>query len=461
MSRSTQRRLMIETLNLQSGSFKMVLPYKWQGWLGYVIFGFVTLFGIAATISGLTKLPEDLTSGLFCTAIGLLFLALCTPGSHEKDLHDIRQQAIDPAELEAKAKESGLTVDNWFLRQTTYVPTNDPNDWILPAPGPATWNTTDRYAEDSGGQPIPEHPVRVGTPIPATLSLYGIFGLSAVLFFILGVGSVIQEVNDKDSRLLAIGGVSLVAVIWLIFGWLRAKMLNQMIDTPTSLVRSVALGHRELVGQARPSHEGVLRVVVDGNERMFMENMVAYNWTYEQHQERTVRTKEGTRTERRWVTIRSDDGGCPFILHDGTGGIRVNGQSFKRSNYGNYIKRWDSAFAESLGKQFMASLVAGVLGGWRVIDHRWTLYGIKLGNPVYIMGEVKSRPRADIDAENLDGTRQNSIIEVWGNSDGVGQKVTINRGTELSNIGRSRSSVEMIALPMLLFLGALCLLALA
>ena len=109
----------------------------------------------------------------------------------------------------------------------------------------------------------------------------------------------------------------------------------------------------------------------------------------------------------------------------------------------------------------MSSLIAGVLGGWRVIDHRWTLYGIKLGNPVYIMGEVKSRPRADIDAENLDGTRQNSIIEVWGDSDGVGQKVTINRGTELSNIGRSRSTVEMIALPMLLFLGALCLLALA
>ena len=138
------------------------------------------------------------------------------------------------------------------------MPTNDPNDWILPAPGPATWNTTDRYAEDSGGQPIPEHPVRVGTPVPATLSLYGIFGLSAVLFFILGIGSAIGEVDNPDSRLLAIGVVSLVAIIWLILGWLRAKMLNQMIDTPTSLVRSVALGHHELVGQVRPSHEGVL-----------------------------------------------------------------------------------------------------------------------------------------------------------------------------------------------------------
>ena len=38
-----------------------------------------------------------------------------------------------------------------------------------------------------------------------------------------------------------------------------------------------------------------------------------------------------------------DSGGCPFILHDGTGGIRVNAQSFKRNDYGNFIKRWDSA----------------------------------------------------------------------------------------------------------------------
>ena len=223
----------------------------------------------------------------------------------------------------------------------------------------------------------------------------------------------------------------------------------------------MALGHSELVGQVRPSHEGVLRVVVDGNETMVMENMVGFHWTYEQQQERTVTTKDGTRTERRWVTIRSDSGGCPFILHDGTGGIRVNAQSFKRNEYGNFIKRWDSAFAKSLGQQFMSSLIAGALGGWRVIDHRWTLYGLKLGNPIYLMGEVKSRSREDIDAENLDGTLQNSIIEVWGDKDGVGQKVTLNRGTELSNIGRSRSTVEMISLPMILFLGALSMFALA
>ena len=451
---------MIETLNLQSGSFKIVLPYRWQEWLGYVIFGIVAIFGLLMTIGSLDTSNEELVVGLFVTGVGFLGMAMFTPGSHEKELHEIRKQAIDPAELERRAKESGLTIDNWFLRQTSYVPTNDPNDWILPAPGPASWNSEDRYAPDGDGTPLPEHPVKVGTPIPASMSLYGIFGLIATFSFILGAGAGISSLDKIDEKYLAIGIMLSISIIWLVMGWLKAKMLNQMIDTPTSLVRSAAIGHSELVGQVRPSIEGVLRVVVDGNPRMVMENMVAFNWTYEQQQERTVKTKEGTRTERRWVTIRSDSGGCPFILHDGTGGIKVHGNSFKRTDYGNYIKRWDGAFAESLGKQFMSSLIAGALGGWRVIDHRWTLYGIRLGNPVYIMGEIRSRTNEDIEAEGLDKTMQNTLIEVWGDKDGVGQKVTLNRGTELSNIGRSRSTIEMISLPMLLFIGAICMLAL-
>ena len=451
---------MIETLNLQAGSFKLVLPYKWQGWLGYVLFSCLVIFGILTAVSNTSETPEQLPMGLLMISIGFFGLAAVTPGSHEKELHEIRKQAIDPAELEQRAKESGLTVDNWFLRQTSYVPTNDPNDWILPAPGPASWNKEDRYAPDGDGTPLPEHPVRVGTPVPASMSLYGIFGLLSTISLILLAGSIISSLEVTQEKYIGIGIMALISVIWLIFGWLKAKMLNQMIDTPTSLVRSAALGHSELVGQVRPSIEGVLRVVVDGNPRMVMENMVAFNWTYEQQQERTVKTKEGTRTERRWVTIRSDSGGCPFILHDGTGGIKVHGNSFKRTDYGNYIKRWDGAFAESLGKQFMSSLIAGALGGWRVIDHRWTLYGIRLGNPVYIMGEIRSRTNEDIEAEGLDKTMQNTLIEVWGDKDGVGQKVTLNRGTELSNIGRSRSTIEMISLPMLLFIGAICMLAL-
>ena len=110
---------MIETLNLQSGSFKIVLPYRWHGWLGYVIFGIVATFGLLMTIGGLGNSNEELVAGLFVLGVGFLGMAIVTPGSHEKDLHEIRKQAIDPVEIEQRAKESGLTVDNWYLRQTS------------------------------------------------------------------------------------------------------------------------------------------------------------------------------------------------------------------------------------------------------------------------------------------------------------------------------------------------------
>lgn len=194
---------------------------------------------------------------------------------------------------------------------------------------------------------------------------------------------------------------------------------------------------------------------------MVMTNMTAFRWTYEQYQCRTVKTKEGTREECNWVTVRSDSGGCPFILHDGTGGIKVHPNSFKRNEWGQYLKRWDGAFAQTFGKQLMSQAVAGLLGGARVKKHRWTLYGLKLGNPAYLIGNVKPRDRADFAKEGIDGTLQNSIIEVFGDEDQPGTKMTIQRGSELSNLGRSRSGLELVMLPMILIIGGISMLGIA
>ena len=205
-----------------------------------------------------------------------------------------------------------------------------------------------------------------------------------------------------------------------------------------------------------------MTVYVDGNERMVMHHMVGYYWTYEQEQEREVTDSEGnTRTERSWVTVRSDRGGVPFMLHDGTGGIKVNLTSFKRSEYGQMLKRWSGAFAESLGKQLMAQAAASLLGGTKVTGHRWTLYGLRLGDPVYLLGATKPRPATELQAEGLDGTLGNSTIEVWGNEDAPGMKCTLMRGSELSNVGKSRSGFEMMVPPILLLLGGLSLMGLA
>ena len=441
----------INELSLDGGTFKVTLPYHWIGWMLWCIGLLITLFGFVAAL-------DDLQI-LFVSAFGLLLMGFSSPGSLEESLHKVRKNAIDQEELQAKAASSGLSIDNWWMQQTSYVPTNDPNDWILPAPGPTTWNNSDRYGPHGDGSPLPEHPVKVGTPTPATMTLFTVYSFVAIICILVAAASGILE--DNSTKFQAAGIVGAIGFILAIIGYFKTKILTQMLDTPTSLVRSAPVGNPELVGQVRPIVEGCLRVVVDGNENMTMGNMVGYHWEYEQYQCRTVKTDNGTREECHWVTIRSDSGACPFILHDGTGGIRVNAASFKRRNYGKYLKRWDGAFAQTLGKQIMSQAVAGLLGGGRVKKHRWTLSGLRLGNPVYVLGQTKPRTSEALQAEGLDGTLGNSIIEVWGDEDAPGVKCNLARGTELSQIGSSRSGFEYVVLPIILMLGGIGLLGIA
>jgi hypothetical protein len=442
-----------QEIDFIGGGFKLTLPYTLGGWVLWV-------FGLLVTCAGFVAGMTD-TPSLILAAFGLMMLAVASPGSMSAGLHNMRKNAIAPEELQAKIDQSGYSVDNWFLQQSTLVPTNDPNDWILPAPGPQTWNMNEPYGPHGDGTPLPEHPVKVGTPQPATMTSYFVFSCTAALVALIVGGSFMRSAQGENdiTPALIFAGVGLILVLVNFF---RAKALRQMLDTPTSLVRSAPVGYPELVGQVRPSTSGSMTVLVDGNERMAMHNMVGFYWTYEQKQCRMVTDNEGNRKEEcDWVTVRSDRGGVPFLLHDGTGGIKVNLTSFKRMEYGQFLKRWEGAFAETLGKQLMASAVAGLLGGATVKEHRWTVYGLRLGDPVYLLGATKPRPVSELQAEGLDGTLGNSTIEVWGNEDAPGTKCTIMRGSELSNIGKSRSGVEMLAPPLLLMLGGLALLGLA
>jgi len=435
------------------GGFKLTLPYTFGGWFVWVIGLGITAFGAVAATSD--------PGGLGVSIIGLIVLAMASPGSMSAGLYKMRNEAMSAEDLQAKIEQSGYSVDSWFLQQSTLVPTNDPNDWILPAPGPQTWDTANPYGPHGDGTPLPEHPAKVGTPQPATMTTHLIFaGTAAILTLVMGAVMIGDEEADLGATpAFIIAGLGFVL---LLVNYFRAKALRQMLDTPTSLVRSAAVGHPELVGQVRPGQEGGMTVHVDGNKRMAMDHMVGFYWTYEQEQEREVTDSEGnTKTERSWVTIRSDRGGVPFMLHDGTGGIKVNLTSFKRTEYGQMLKRWEGAFAESLGKQLMAQAAANLLRGTKVVGHRWTIYGLRLGDPVYLLGATKPRPAAELQAEGLDGTLGNSTIEVWGDEDAPGIKCTLMRGSELSNIGKSRSGVEMLLPPVLLLLGGLALLGLA
>jgi len=430
----------ISELDLDRGFFQFTLPYRWQYWIGWVI-------GMIMIVVGIVVNPV-------ISLFGLLFVGLCSPGSLEADLHKIRQAAPQPEDLEREALEKGFSIDSWWMGRTSYTPTTDPSDWILAAPGPTTWNEN-QYLPHGDGTPLPEHPANVGTPRPATLSTYGIMMILFVIGLCAGAWYAVEN-STPDEDLSFIPYVALgVGVIWSLIGYFQYKMQRQMADTPTSLVRSVAVGNPELVGQVRPSKSGVLRVVVDGHPNRVIPNCVSFHWSYEVKIRETTTDSEGkTQTREYWRTIREDNGGVPFILNDGTGGILVNPTTFKRTDMGQYLKRWESNHADSLKKELGMEFAARLFTSGNVVKHRWTVYALRIGNPVYLVGTTRSRPQEELQNEGLDGTLQNSLLEVVG-EDAPGVKATLQRGTELANLGRMRSSFEVMMIPLCLTIGGL------
>ena len=429
----------INDLDLDRGFFQFTLPYRWQYWIVWVL-------GMLMILVGAVVNP------VICL-FGLLVVGMSSPGSLEADLHKVRKSAPQPEDLEKEALEKGFSIDSWWMGRTSYTPTADPSDWILTAPGPTTWNEN-QYIPHGDGTPLPEHPVKVGTPRPATISTYGIMMLLFAIGCCIGANYAVEQTPSGDLSYIPYVVLG-VGLIWALAGYFQYKMQRQMADTPTSLVRSVAVGNPELVGQVRPSKSGVLRVVVDGHPNRVIPNCVHFHWSYEVKIREHYTDSEGnSKTREYWKTIREDGGGVPFILNDGTGGIVVKPTTFKRTDMGQYLKRWESNHADSLKKELGMEFAARLFTGGNVVKHRWTVYALRIGNPVYILGTTRSRPQEEIQSEGLDGTLQNTLLEVVG-EDAPGIKATLQRGTELANMGRMRSSFEVMMIPLCLTLGGL------
>lgn len=454
----------LDGVHLDRGFFQFTTPYHWLSWIVWIV-------GLLMVIAGLVTFIEG---GGIIAAFGFLLIALLSPASLETDLHNIRKNAPQPDDLETDALKNGYELESWFFGRSSYSPTNDPNDWILPAPGPSTWNQDDRYAADGDGTALPEHPTKVGTPIPATFATFGICMVLFILFLSTSLGMLIldEKAMVDSGEMLAEDAamkyapiiMSIIGLIWLLFGFFQHKRQQQMIDTPTSLVRSVAVGSAELVGQVRPAPEQWINVVVDGNHNRMIPGCVDYKWEYEVYVCRQVTSTDSegnttTREECNWQSVRSDSGYVPFMLHDGTGGMRVESGSFKKKDLGNYVKRWTSSHADTLRDHFQTEFAARLFRNGDVRKHRWTAYALRIGNPVYLLGMVKPRSNEEMAHENLDGTVGHTAISVHGENS-PGMKANIQRGTELANLGKIRSSAELLIMPIVCILCGISMFAL-
>ena len=432
-------------LNLDRGAFHFSLPYTIWGWVAWVI-------GLLIAIAGFLFNP-------IISALGFTIMAFASPGSLESDLRKMRQGAQPAEVLEAKAQESGYEVTSWWLGKSTLTPSNDPNDWILPAPGPATWKNEAPYDADEGGNPLPEHPHNVGTPRPAAFSGFGIWSLFAGVCLILGMYMLlsVEGANTEGDAGIFIGIGCLVMLIVSLIGFFKNRMNKQMLDTPTSLIRSVAVGYPELVGQVRPVGQGSMTVDVGHASHRRVDRIVAYEWTHEVYRCRTTTDSEGnSKEECNWETVESASDNIPFILHDGTGGLKIETGGFKRTDWGQFIKRWESRHDDNIGRELFGQIASQLIGRGRIKKHRWTIHALRLGDPVYVLGNTVSRTSEEIESEGMDKTKQHQLLKVQG-EDAPGVRAEIRRGTELSNIGRMRSGLEMVAVPVTILLGFIAL----
>lgn len=82
------------------------------------------------------------------------------------------------------------------------------------------------------------------------------------------------------------------------------------------------------------------------------------------------------------------------------------------------------------------------------------MHCLRVGDPVYALGKVVTRSREEVTAEGFDGSTPSSNLRMVGEDD-IGVSASMHRGTELSLMCSVRSTVEAIAVPVLMVIGTL------
>ena len=353
--------------------------------------------------------------GIVILASGLMMIT--TPTSLSDDIKNLKQRWGNLPFVHGKP--GNLAPADGPVREV------DENDWVLPPPGYETW-PDNPYAPNEEGILIEEHPDVVGTPTPATFTLYSINGIVFILTSLWLAADLTARHSDEDTQ--SFGNIFKLAIVvfslaWSIFAFRKWKLMHNIIDTPSSRVRSVAVGPAELVGQVRPGPKGTMSVDVGSSSSRRVQGVVHFRWKEE---ERVCSKDKDGNESCKWVTRRTDKGGCEFILHDGTGGILVDPTSWDKVNMG------DSLFT------------------WGTSKWRWTVWVLAAGDPVYCLGRVETRTH-DEREEGIDTSIPNSLLVVRGNQD-IGMQAHLHRGTELSLIAGLRSTTEAIIVPVVMLL---------
>ena len=277
-------------------------------------------------------------------------------------------------------------------------------------------------------------------PLLTAKFLYHAAGVMFLAGMFLGVPSEHRgDLAPYATGLLLFGAIGTIISQWYNKGIVEAW------DTVTSIIKFLDEGHTELVGQVRPSTFLPLDIVhVDGyrDPNWTFDDLVAWSWNYRVYECREERyyddqTKSWkTKTVCNWRHVRGRSDRRDFLLHDGTGGVIVDIKSFENSDIGGPI--WTRERPGKAGG-------GDVYNDGDIRKHEWSLWALRLGDPVYLMGRIRSRPFEEIPKGMVanNSSRVHHTLMAVG-EDVVRRRAKLRKGTEFSVLKPKTSALSRL-----------------
>ena len=215
------------------------------------------------------------------------------------------------------------------------------------------------------------------------------------VMFVAGMFLGMPSEDRGNYAMYATALVMFGAIGTIISQWYN-KGVTEAWDTVTSIIKFVDEGHTELVGQVRPANFLPMDIVhVDGyrDPDWTFDNLAVWSWNYRVYKCKEERYYDEqskswkTRTVCNWHHVRGASDQRDFMLHDGSGGIIVDLKSFQNTDIGQPI--WSRTEPGKMGGD-------GLYLAGDIRKHEWTLWALQLGDPVYLMARIRSRPFDEI-----------------------------------------------------------------
>lgn len=211
---------------------------------------------------------------------------------------------------------------------------------------------------------------------------------------------------DQTSAYIITAVLLVGGLVGLWIGFRKLRQYRVIADTPTSTVRSMAIGLVELVGAVKA--EQTLLTPFSDTECVY------YRYAIEEYRRHVSRDSKGrTRTSYRWETIQAGSKALPFMIQDDSGRALVEpgGAEFhigrkrvfyqKAGMFGSLgrmlegIRNWTEGTKDPLDtSDWQLEEITGRSGfrwGRRVGDRRMTEHFLRPNDMAYVLGTCTIR----------------------------------------------------------------------